>query len=622
MENTTKPPTQDELNKFQSALIAALARCNSAEVSKLCAESSEVARAAFAFEKGAWLDPLLMTSHYLRQYVIFGETDFFAMPRETFESKLSVIVDTLDVLVKAGWRPSRDISKKWLSCALSGHTSAKMIKWLLSRGDLTAKSAHEMGQKLYRADGLLQTIQLLGSVDSELLSKLRAAGFCSGPWVICGVSEFAAYGLFDWADELIKMGGKPENVGSAVKHMDDSSGRGPLEAYVECCDFGVFDPYRISRGLSAGESDESKVLSGFLSGLERMKAWGVLADKADSASSLGSLLRFNASTAMMDAAAPALISMGANPNGGDGLAKQIALIFRMDLGHGYFNEVRADQAMQWAMGHGFDPSQHSAVFIAEICSNLNDDRIEQLMKVFEAYGIDPKKVGKSGPSPLKVCLEWKHRGFAMKLIEEGMPVDGVDNDGESLLHYLAGKTSKANEDVFKMLMARPEMKALVNLKSKAKAGAGQTALHRACGALNIKAMKLLLAEGALINDRDAKGWTPMRHALRKYGPKAHGKIEPVIRLLIDAGADVGLADNEGRSPAQSAAARAPLEGLGILLGMRPEDVSEDNGASKRAREKLEQRGAQGKSLSEKAQMTAVAGVDATLKMNKAKSKSI
>lgn len=101
------------------------------------------------------------------------------------------------------------------------------------------------------------------------------------------------------------------------------------------------------------------------------------------------------------------------------------------------------------------------------------------------------------------------------------------------------------------------MKALVNLKSKAKAGAGQTALHRACGALNIKAMKLLLAEGALINDRDAKGWTPIRHALRKYGPKAHGKIEPVIRLLIDAGADVGLADNEGRSPAQSAAARAP-----------------------------------------------------------------
>jgi hypothetical protein len=138
-------------------------------------------------------------------------------------------------------------------------------------------------------------------------------------------------------------------------------------------------------------------------------------------------------------------------------------------------------------------------------------------------------------------------------------------------------------------------------------------------------MRMLLDAGAEPNARDAKGWTPLRHALRKYSEKHAAKAEPVVRMLLDAGADASIGDNEGRTPAQSAATRGPLGALGMLLGDRPQDVAAEDAKARSARKKIEARGAHGKSISERAQMTgsADASADAPIKNTvKPKSKSL
>lgn len=72
---------------------------------------------------------------------------------------------------------------------------------------------------------------------------------------------------------------------------------------------------------------------------------------------------------------------------------------------------------------------------------------------------------------------------------------------------------------------------------------GETALML-CS--NLATRQWLLSEGAPVEARDASGWTALFHASTWHKPR-------VVRLLLEAGADVNTRDNGGRTPLMGAA---------------------------------------------------------------------
>ncbi len=74
---------------------------------------------------------------------------------------------------------------------------------------------------------------------------------------------------------------------------------------------------------------------------------------------------------------------------------------------------------------------------------------------------------------------------------------------------------------------------------------GETALHRAAKAGDLKMVQILLANGARVDLTDQYGETPLHFAIRGRNPE-------VIRLLLQQGADPDWEDIFGRSPVHCA----------------------------------------------------------------------
>jgi ankyrin repeat protein len=215
--------------------------------------------------------------------------------------------------------------------------------------------------------------------------------------------------------------------------------------------------------------------------------------------------------------------------------------------------------------------------------------------------MDAKKLDTSGDMPLGQLFRRGEHVHAKKLIALGANAAFSGEGGDGALHSVVERHGKEDLEVLRELLARPEVGAIVD-RPCAK---GQTALMRACFELNEKAIRELAAAGADVNARDAKGWTPLRHLLRKFGVKAMKKTEPILRLLVSLGADPAIADNEGLTPAQAASAKAPLGALASLFDARPGDLAGETEVSQAVRTQLEARGAAGQSLSEKVQLRAL-----------------
>jgi ankyrin repeat protein len=301
------------------------------------------------------------------------------------------------------------------------------------------------------------------------------------------------------------------------------------------------------------------------------------------------------------------LALGADPNDGDDFAIAIASHLRAWMG----NRSRAYgidpmQILDWAVAQGFSPELHAGAMLSEIVGFIELSESLECVKILADYGAAPSKVSPTGPSPLSLCIDWCKYDLAWALADQGLPLDYVDQRGETAFHLLAKHATKPHVLARAKLAERPATPALLRLESRHPERMGQTPLHIACATLNSEAIRLYLASGADPNALDAQGWSPLRHLLRKNGAQKAAKSEAALRMLLNAGADASLPDSSGLTPAQATSARAHLGALGILLEARPEDVSAQTPASAKARSKLEARGHQGQSLSEKAQMTSIA----------------
>ena len=115
-------------------------------------------------------------------------------------------------------------------------------------------------------------------------------------------------------------------------------------------------------------------------------------------------------------------------------------------------------------------------------------------------------------------------------------VNAKDRDGDSLLHYAVCRDIKIVELLIKN-------KAKIDIRNSW----GETPLHTAAEKADIPVIKYLLSHRADIEIKDSLGGTPLKSAICGRDP------EKAVAFLLSAGADPDSCDSDGNTPLHTAA---------------------------------------------------------------------
>ncbi len=160
-----------------------------------------------------------------------------------------------------------------------------------------------------------------------------------------------------------------------------------------------------------------------------------------------------------------------------------------------------------------------------------------------------KAKDENGRTPLHWAARGGHFEVLQYLVDRGADLNAIDNNGIAPLHSLArsGQTEAA-----RLLIDKG---ADIDIKDPVKL----TPLNMAAESGLEAMVKLLIEKGANIENKHAYGRTPLVGAARE-----RGNIN-VIRMLLDAGADVNSSDNWGATALDLAAWRGFEEVVNLLL---------------------------------------------------------
>jgi ankyrin repeat protein len=185
----------------------------------------------------------------------------------------------------------------------------------------------------------------------------------------------------------------------------------------------------------------------------------------------------------------------------------------------------------------------------------------QKIKILMAAKADPKVLSKVGQTALFYAAAMQNIEAINLLLAAGADVHvnvfDYSISTTPMMNALQTRDFAAALEVVKILLAA---KADPNIEGEY----GDTALHVAAGIGNIEAVKLLLAAGANINDTDKIGKTPLFEACITKSDWPPGWQANLLKVLLEAGADVQLRPVRS-APLIVAAYTAEPESLKLLL---------------------------------------------------------
>lgn len=140
--------------------------------------------------------------------------------------------------------------------------------------------------------------------------------------------------------------------------------------------------------------------------------------------------------------------------------------------------------------------------------------------------------GENGAQELVDAVSSNNPGRVRELLESGVRPDGLELAGEALVIYAAERRFPDVVRAFIHHSGKPD---------EIRNASGQSLLGIACLNEDEALVRFLEGKGADVNAAgDFQGWRPLHFAAVQNSPS-------ICRFLIDAGADVDMQDDEGRT---------------------------------------------------------------------------
>jgi ankyrin repeat protein len=173
-----------------------------------------------------------------------------------------------------------------------------------------------------------------------------------------------------------------------------------------------------------------------------------------------------------------------------------------------------------------------------------------------AAGVDVDTRGAHGRTAVTAAALGEHVDVARELIRAGADVDLQDDERNNPL-LVSGETGNVAL-LREVLRARPDLRRTNRF--------GGTALIPASDRGHVGVVRELLRTDIPVDHVNRLGWTALLEAvILGDGGRAHRRI---VRMLVDAGADVDLADRDGVTPLEHARRRGYAEIARIIEAAR------------------------------------------------------